>query len=40
MARLDHLAVAAETLEAGVAAVEAALGVRLAEGGSHAAMGT
>ncbi|MEX5727270.1 hypothetical protein Ga0609869_000623 [Rhodovulum iodosum] len=40
MVRLDHLAVAAENLEAGVAAVEAALGVGLAPGGAHAAMGT
>lgn len=40
MLSLDHLAVAAESLEAGVAAVEAALGVPLAPGGRHAAMGT
>ena len=36
----DHLAVAAETLDAGVAAVEEALGLRLQPGGKHAAMGT
>lgn len=38
--RLDHLAVAAETLDHGVAAVEAALGVALAAGGQHLTMGT
>ncbi len=37
---LDHLALAAETLEAGVAHVEAALGVTLAGGGQHPLMGT
>ena len=37
---LDHLAVAAETLEEGVAAVEAVLGVPLAPGGEHPLMGT
>jgi hypothetical protein len=37
---LDHFAVAAETLEAGVAHVEAALGVPLQPGGRHALMGT
>lgn len=36
----DHLAVTADTLEAGVAAVEAALGVALAGGGQHPAMAT
>ncbi|MEH6774342.1 MAG: VOC family protein, partial [Cereibacter changlensis] len=40
MIRLDHLAVAAETLDEGVAAVEAALGVTLAGGGQHGHMGT
>lgn len=40
MLMLDHLAVSAATLEDGVAAVEARLGVRLAPGGRHAAMGT
>lgn len=40
MLRLDHLAVTAMTLEAGVAAMEAALGVALAAGGKHALMGT
>ena len=40
MARLDHLAIRAPTLEAGVAFVEAALGVPLAAGGAHPAMGT
>jgi hypothetical protein len=38
--RLDHIAVAAETLAAGAAAVEAALGVPLQPGGAHALMGT
>lgn len=38
--RLDHLAVAARTLEEGVAHVERLLGVLLAPGGRHAAMGT
>lgn len=37
---LDHFAVTAETLEAGVAAVEAALGVALQPGGRHDLMGT
>lgn len=37
---LDHLALAAETLEAGVAHAEAALGLPLAGGGAHALMGT
>lgn len=40
MAVLDHLAIAATDLPAGVAAVEAALGVSLQPGGEHAAMGT
>jgi hypothetical protein len=40
MLRLDHLAIAAERLEDGVAAVEARLGVPMAGGGQHAAMGT
>ncbi|MBN2906320.1 MAG: VOC family protein [Rhodobacteraceae bacterium] len=40
MLTLDHLAVSAATLQEGVAAVEAALGVTLAPGGHHAAMGT
>lgn len=40
MLRLDHLAVVAADLETGVAAVEAALGVRLAAGGQHPHMGT
>ena len=38
--RLDHIAVSAETLEEGVALVEAALGVALAPGGVHPHMGT
>jgi Glyoxalase-like domain len=38
--RLDHLAVVAADLETGVAAVESALGVRLAPGGQHPHMGT
>ncbi|MDR0810339.1 MAG: VOC family protein [Gemmobacter sp.] len=37
---LDHLALAAETLEEGVAQVEAMLGVKLAVGGQHPLMGT
>lgn len=40
MLRLDHLAIAAERLEDGVAAVERLLGVPMAGGGQHAAMGT
>jgi hypothetical protein len=38
--RLDHLAIAACTLDEGVAAVEMALGVTMSPGGRHAAMGT
>jgi hypothetical protein len=37
---IDHLAVSAETLDEGVAAVEAALGLRLAPGGVHPHMST
>lgn len=37
---LDHLAVAAATLEEAVAHVEQALGVQMAPGGKHAAFGT
>ena len=37
---LDHLAISAATLAEGVAMVEALLGVALALGGSHPAMGT
>ncbi len=37
---LDHIAIAAERLEDGVAWVEEQLGVRMAGGGEHAAMGT
>jgi hypothetical protein len=40
MLRLDHLAVTAERLDEGVAAVEAALGVALSGGGQHPHMGT
>ncbi|WP_431300500.1 VOC family protein [Tabrizicola sp. BL-A-41-H6] len=40
MLRLDHLAVTAERLEDGVAAVEAALGVTLSGGGQHPHMAT
>ncbi len=40
MWELDHIAVAAETLEEGVAHVGAALGVALAGGGKHAYMST
>jgi hypothetical protein len=38
--RLDHLAVSAADLDAGAAAVEAALGLPLAPGGRHPHMGT
>ncbi|MEI4231986.1 VOC family protein [Roseovarius sp. D22-M7] len=38
--RLDHLAVAAESLEAGRAVVEERLGLRLQHGGRHAHFGT
>lgn len=38
--RIDHLAVGAASLDEGTAFVEAALGVRLSPGGSHALMGT
>ncbi len=37
---IDHIAVAARTLEEGVAYVEAALGARMTGGGKHARMGT
>ncbi len=37
---LDHLAIAAETLDEGVEAVQSALGVALAGGGEHPLMGT
>ena len=40
MLTLDHLAVSAETLAEGVAAVETALGVTLAGGGQHPHMAT
>lgn len=40
MLRLDHLAVSAETLAAGVGVVEATLGVSLAGGGQHPHMAT
>ncbi len=40
MLRFDHIAIAAETLEEGVAWVEEALGVSLVGGGKHAAMST
>ena len=40
MLTFDHLAIAAESLEEGAAAVEQALGVALAPGGEHQAMGT
>lgn len=40
MIRLDHIAVAAQDLDRGAEAAEAALGVRFAPGGAHAAMGT
>lgn len=38
--RLDHLAVAAERLDAAVVHVEAALGVKMGPGGHHARFGT
>ncbi len=38
--QFDHLALAAQTLEEGVAHVEECLGVRLQPGGKHALMGT
>ncbi len=37
---LDHIAVAAETLDAGRAHLEQALGITLSAGGQHAVMGT
>ena len=37
---LDHLVVAARTLEEGVAWVESRLGIAMGPGGKHAAMGT
>lgn len=40
MLELDHLAVSAASLDEGVAAVEAALGTRMAGGGVHPLMGT
>lgn len=40
MLTFDHIAIAAETLEAGVEWVESALGVKLAGGGRHDVMGT
>ena len=40
MLQLDHIAISARTLEEGVAAVEAALGVKLAPGGQHPHMAT
>ncbi len=40
MLRLDHIAIAAENLGEGVAAVEAALGVTLGGGGQHPHMAT
>lgn len=40
MLTLDHIAVSTEALETGTAEVEAALGLELAPGGQHAAMGT
>lgn len=40
MLRLDHLAISAASLEEGVAAVEVALGVKLASGGKHPQMAT
>ena len=38
--RFDHIAIAAETLQAGVDYVEAALGVSMGPGGKHARFGT
>lgn len=37
---LDHIVIAARTLEEGAAYVEAVLGVKLSQGGHHAQMGT
>lgn len=40
MLEFDHLAIAAESLDEGVASIEEALGVALAPGGEHPLMGT
>jgi hypothetical protein len=40
MLELDHIAVAAETLDAGRACIERSLGISLVPGGQHAIMGT
>ncbi|MCX7286448.1 MAG: VOC family protein [Rhodobacterales bacterium] len=40
MLRLDHLAISAERLDDGVAAVEAALGISMSGGGKHPLMAT
>jgi Glyoxalase-like domain len=40
MLQLDHITVAADTLAAGVAHAEAALGVTIPFGGAHPLMGT
>jgi hypothetical protein len=40
MLTLDHIAISTTTLDTGAAEVEAALGLPLAPGGQHAAMGT
>ena len=40
MLTFDHLAIACDTLDRGIAHVEATLGVTLAPGGEHPAMGT
>jgi len=40
LSELDHLVVAARTLDEGVAWVESRLGVKMAGGGKHASMGT
>jgi len=40
MTKIDHIAVAAGSLEAGVAYVEEALGVVMPKGGEHPAMAT
>src|SRR5262249_53180740 len=40
MLQLDHIAIAADSLAAGVAYAEAALGVKIPYGGAHPLMGT
>jgi hypothetical protein len=40
MTELDHIVVAADTLEHGLAYIEAILGVEMPRGGAHPRMGT